>query len=109
MTHGAVQKEPRLPERQEAGASALNSVIAEIFERKAVRDGNEWIPLHSHFSLPDGLFLQEAIQVTKATRTLEVGMAYGISTLFMCEALARVGSAPQHVAIDPFQHADWHG
>jgi predicted O-methyltransferase YrrM len=108
MVQGIAQKEPT-PMRESAVAPDVHPVVAEIFERQAVRHGDGWIPLHSHFALEDGLFLREVIEATRATRSLEVGMAYGISTLFMCEALTRVGPAPAHVAIDPFQHADWNG
>ena len=38
------------------------------------------------------------------SRTLETGMAYGLSTLAICEALAPDGS---HIAIDPHQSTDW--
>src|SRR5262249_25021657 len=71
--------------------------------------GDTWLPLHSHVSREDGAFLQRAIEATRATRTLEVGMAYGVSTLFICEALAQISAEARHVALDPFQHADWRG
>jgi SAM-dependent methyltransferase/predicted O-methyltransferase YrrM len=40
------------------------------------------------------------------TRTLETGMAYGISTLAICSVHAERG-AGSHVAIDPYQSSDW--
>ncbi len=41
--------------------------------------------------------------------TLEVGMAYGVSTLFICEALADLPHPATHIAIDPHQSSKWHG
>jgi len=38
-----------------------------------------------------------------ATRTLEIGLGYAISTLFICEGLLLNGGGGRHVAIDPFQ------
>ena len=39
-----------------------------------------------------------------ATRTIEVGLGYGISTLFVCEALLGNGDpAAKHVVVDPHQ------
>jgi predicted O-methyltransferase YrrM len=39
-----------------------------------------------------------------ATRTIEVGLGYAISTLFVCDGLVRNGHpAARHVAIDPHQ------
>src|SRR5262249_12930108 len=45
---------------------------------------------------------------TKAT--LEIGMAWGLSTLFLLEALA-TSKEPgcRHTVIDPFQSSRWHG
>src|SRR5262249_49714025 len=96
---------PAAPRRPPRGCQTL----AEILERNAVLEGDTWLPLHSHVSREDGAFLQRAIEATRATRTLEVGMAYGVSTLFICEALAQISAEARHVALDPFQHADWRG
>jgi predicted O-methyltransferase YrrM len=43
-----------------------------------------------------------------ASRSLEVGFAYGFSTLWMLDAL-RKHPAALHVAIDPFEKSGWHG
>jgi predicted O-methyltransferase YrrM len=94
---------------EQSGSNVLPPVLAEIFERHAVRHGDGWIELHSHMSLADGQFLQELLRSVEATRSLEVGMAYGISTVFICDELKRIGRSPTHVAIDPFQRSDWKG
>jgi predicted O-methyltransferase YrrM len=73
--------------------------------RKVVdNDGNE-LPLHSFTPMEQGEYLQSLVRATSARVTLEVGFAYGISTLFICEALKHQG-ALRHYVIDPYQH-DW--
>ena len=42
-----------------------------------------------------------------AERTVEVGLALGMSALFLCQAL--LPRAGRHVAIDPFQQESWNG
>ena len=44
----------------------------------------------------------------KPDQTLEVGLAYGFSTLFLLSALRDQGRG-HHLAIDPYQSSDWHG
>jgi predicted O-methyltransferase YrrM len=41
-------------------------------------------------------------------QSLEVGMAYGFSTVWMLDAL-RSQADSLHIAIDPFQKTGWHG
>jgi predicted O-methyltransferase YrrM len=40
-------------------------------------------------------------------RTIEVGLALGMSALALCQAVLRGGG--RHVAIDPFQKESWNG
>src|ERR687891_2565196 len=42
-----------------------------------------------------------------AKATLEVGLALGMSALFLCQAVASRGG--RHTAIDPFQRESWNG
>ena len=42
------------------------------------------------------------------TTTLEVGLAYGFSTVYLLAALEHNGGGT-HVAIDPYQATDWNG
>src|SRR5260370_36976827 len=58
---------------------------------------------------PDaGEFLQDLIRQRKSTTTLEVGLAYGISGLLICEALRECGGK-RHIAIDPNQSTHCEG
>jgi predicted O-methyltransferase YrrM len=76
--------------------------------------------LHSHLPREAGQMLQRIIHDLDARTTLEIGMAFGISTLFICEALTyppddsnqrrSTSPPPRHIAIDPNQHdSEWCG
>src|ERR1700738_611928 len=54
----------------------------------------------------EGEFLQEIIRRQRPQVSVEVGCAYGISSLYICEALREVNAA-KHIIIDPWQHASW--
>lgn len=56
----------------------------------------------------EGMFLQRVIGVMKPRICLEIGLAYGVSTLFICEALRKVG-ASKHIVIDPWQNTVFRG
>lgn len=81
----------------------LESIVASgTVER---RDGTT-TSLHSNTSLDQCRFIQEIIRKLDAATAIEVGMAYGISTLAICEAVAAKPSASV-VSIDPFQRTSW--
>ena len=57
-----------------------------------------------------GDFIAGVCREYRPAATLEIGMAWGMSTLFMLEALAEIGSARPgcHAVIDPFQSKLFH-
>lgn len=63
---------------------------------------------NTRISVEQGLLIHDLIIERGAKRTLEIGMAYGFSTLYMLAALAANGRGI-HTAIDPFQKSDWGG
>ena len=87
-----------------------NPVIAEAYRTRVVRDaaGTEY-PLTSEVDPEEGRFLFELISGDlSVVRTLEVGCAFGLSSLHICEALrGRPGAS--HTIIDPKQYDVWHG
>ena len=88
----------------------MNPVAREILESGAVDapDGAR-LELHSHLPADEGGLLQDWIQEHRPRRLLEIGLAYGLSTLFVCEAVERLGGADAYHVIDPWQRTQWHG
>ena len=55
-------------------------------------------------SATEGKALREWTAREGATRTIEIGLGYGISALHICEGLlANAGPAAHHIVIDPYQ------
>lgn len=55
-------------------------------------------------SAPEGEALREWVRREGARQTIEVGLGYGISALFICEGLVASGDPTvRHVAVDPHQ------
>jgi len=81
----------------------MNPVLAEILRSREVTtiDGR-LRQLHSNIDEAEGKFIQDVIRELKPRCSIEIGCAYGISSLFICEALADVG-AERHIIIDPYQ------
>ena len=52
----------------------------------------------------EGTALRDWVVKEKASHTVEIGLAYGISVLFICEGLITNGDKnARHVALDPYQ------
>ena len=85
----------------------MDRVAEKIILNNSVTDdtGKEY-RLHSHTSREQCEVLQQLIRDSKPKISLEIGFAYGISTLFICEALKEV-NAEKHIIIDPFQEKSW--
>lgn len=60
--------------------------------------GNKRHPLHSNTSEKQGHFIQSIFDMIKPQRSVEVGLAYGISTLFILE---------KHRQYNNLQNAIW--
>jgi len=85
----------------------VDKVAAEILKTQTVTDEHgKSLPLHSHTSEAQCLFLQRMAIEANAKTSVEVGLAYGLSTLFICEVLQKQPGA-WHIVCDPFQK-DWH-
>ena len=52
--------------------------------------------------------IERLVRELHLTRTLETGMAYGLSTLAICGVHEERGEG-SHIAIDPHQSSDWRG
>ena len=88
----------------------MNPTIAAIYESgKVIGTSGVEHPLEAEIDPDEGEFLCEIIAADPAVvRTLEIGCAYGLSSLHICHALAGRPGA-RHTIIDPFQHTQWDG
>jgi len=82
-------------------------LLDEIFKTQKVTDqsGNEF-KLNSNLDEKEGEFLKNIIHDTKSSRTIEVGCAFGISSLYICSELGK-SQHPSHTIIDPYQSTEW--
>lgn len=62
----------------------------------------ETVQVNSHITNDEGSFLQWVIGQVRPKTSIEVGLAYGVSALFICGALKEAG-AVKHVCVDPHQ------
>lgn len=95
------QQHPIIPAKQ---------LVEEILKTKRVSNKDEQIiPLRGNIDLAEGNFLQSLIKDDPTIqKTLEIGCAFGISSLFICDALQQK-SEPSHTIIDPFQNENYDG
>ncbi len=62
----------------------------------------------TRISVRQGAMINNLMRAHSVKRSLEVGLAYGFSTVWMLDAL-RSQRNSLHIAIDPFQKGHWHG
>jgi predicted O-methyltransferase YrrM len=89
---------------------ATSPIIDEIYQTRVVHDasGNEY-PLSAEVGPAEGEYLYRLVSADSSiSKTLEVGCAFGLSSLHICEAL-RDRPNPCHVIVDPGQIRSWHG
>ncbi len=88
----------------------MNEFIENIYSAGEVvgRSGKSH-KLHSAIDRREGEFITALIENDPTIKnTLEVGCAYGLSSLYICSAL-RAREGARHTIIDPFQNTDWDG
>jgi predicted O-methyltransferase YrrM len=93
--------------RREAAAAKVRRVIERLVSggsAVARSDGS----IHSLFPVAitavEGDALRDWVMREGAKRTIEIGLGYGLSALFICEALMASGNAEaHHVVVDPHQ------
>ncbi len=87
---------------------SASAVLQQVLESGKVQDrqGRSYA-LHSHIDAAKGAFLQHWIARVQPAAALEIGCAFGISSLYIQEALE--GKLAIHTIIDPQQESEWHG
>lgn len=93
--------------------------ISSLLHLKKIKIGDEFIDLHSNIKKEEGKVLYKLIKETNATQVLEIGMAYGLSSLFILQALKYYHNKHKNdddddvnyrlTSIDPFQMTQWKG
>jgi hypothetical protein len=82
----------------------MNEVLQAILaSKKVTTDSGIERPLDYHIDSAEGEFVQSLIRKHRPRVILEVGCAYGISSLYIGEALREHGGT-KHIIIDPGQH-----
>lgn len=90
-----------------------NPVLSEIiWSGEATSPDGRRVPVAPHSIDPlAGKFLRDLVMSIKAERSLEVGLAFGVSALFISDALQKTSRTLHHV-IDPYQYGEdipWSG
>lgn len=87
----------------------MNDLIRQIYKTRLVEDldGQTYEAFPASISHDDGAAIYKVITDFNARRTLETGMAFGVSSLFILQALKDNGGQ-LHVSIDPYQQTWWH-
>lgn len=106
----AIQKKPIqnvLEPLDQSFAAALESMYA--CQPQMGTDGSMHIlDGITGISREEGMWIYELCRKIKPKRTLEIGLAYGFSTMYFLAAIKANGMG-SHVAMDPFEITDWHG
>jgi predicted O-methyltransferase YrrM len=63
----------------------------------------------TRISIEQGHLLAKLHALIKPKVSIEIGLAYGFSTLFILDASFQTNCAGRHIAVDPFQETMWHG
>jgi len=91
------------------GTEHMNELAVRILTSGVLQDMHgRNVPLHSHTSLGQAEFLVQQLRSIDASTTLEIGLAYGISALFIADEIKDKPKA-RHYVIDPFQNGHWSG
>ena len=81
----------------------MTPLLKSIIEKRMVEDekGNAF-SLHSETSVSQCEFIQKMMEKCDPSCCVEIGLAYGISSLSICESLSKKRS-PRFISVDPFQ------
>jgi predicted O-methyltransferase YrrM len=87
-------------------------VLAEMYSARQLRGTASDQPINldaiTGTSIAQGAQINQIIRQSKTTKSLEIGFAYGFSTVWILDALRpRLNSF--HIAIDPFELTQWGG
>jgi predicted O-methyltransferase YrrM len=87
----------------------MNSILEKVLRNRSYtfKDGSV-LNIHSHTPEDQCEFLQKIIRNNHLKTSIEIGFAYGTSTLAICEAIKENGGT-KHVVVDKFENSHWDG
>ncbi len=87
----------------------MNAVLKRILASGVVKDeqGKD-CPLSANIAPREGELLQRFILELRPKVSVEIGLGFGVSTLYICDALAEVGGH-KHIVCDPDQFEGFRG
>lgn len=81
----------------------IQTEIIQLFKRSPIKK----VPMiSSNVNKEEGKFLHNIIKKNLFKNVIEVGMAYGISSLYICSSLKETNG--KLISIDPYQSSQWH-
>ena len=83
----------------------IQTKMIDIFKRVKVGD-NDIKRISSNVNSTEGNYLSALVEAKGLKKVLEVGFAFGISTMYLCRAVLKTGGSV--TSIDPFQSSQWH-
>ena len=88
----------------------VNTVLERLYRERAVvhRDGRRYPVVPPGVNARRGDYLFQLVRSHRPALSLETGFAYGLSALFIAEALRQNGSG-RHIVIDPFERTRFDG
>ena len=86
----------------------MNTLLESIFETKKFKNSNgEIVHVHSETFREQCVFLQEIIRKNNFKNSIEIGFAFGTSTLAITEEITK--NSGKHTVIDPVEISYWGG
>lgn len=87
-----------------------NPVLQGMYrDGRVERPDGTTMELHSRLTPTHAEALYQLVLAERPTHVVEVGMAFGASTLAILTALAELGGDRRLVSLDPMQHSLWEG
>ena len=88
----------------------MNPILEKILNTQKVeaKDGST-LPVHSCVPDREGKFLYQLVERVRPKESIEIGLGYGISSLYICEALKKNFPEAHHLILDPYQSEHWKG
>ena len=88
--------------------------VSSLLELKKIKINGKYIDINSNIKKEEGVLLYKLIKYSKANKILELGMDYGISSLFILQSLKYFNNKYNDadgnyklVSIDPYQKNYW--